>query len=358
MRPLASLLYGAGLALLACGAAQSAAARELAAPTAVSAPGQAVAEAGAPVAGSQPAAALPAEALPVAPVESAASPAGSLASAPGTGSAAEPATAGTAAPLPEAQSAASASAANATAAADGVSAGMPVWKLLVIDARSVFTAPARWTGGEWALFGVGVAGVAALTQADKHLRTEVLRSNSSFETNLADGFRPFGSYAAFGVLGAFYAGGLLGHDAKAQETALDGLIASGIAAGVITPILKEVVGRSRPSTHKGVYDFHPFSGSASFPSGETTEAFAVASVIATEYPNTWVEILAYGTATLVGFARMREDAHWASDVVTGALIGTCVGRLVVHVNQRLRARVSVAPLIAPGAQGLTIHTAF
>jgi len=358
MRPLASLLHGAGLALLACGAAQSVAARELTAPTEVSAPRQAVAEAGAPVAGSQPTAALPAELLPVAPGESAASPADSLGSAPGIGSAAEPPTAGTAAPLPEAQSTASPPAANATDAADGISAGMPVWKLLVIDARSVFTAPAHWTGGEWALFGVGVAGVAALTQADKHLRTEVLRSNSSFETHLADGFRPFGSYAGFGVLGAFYAGSLLAHDVKAQETALDGLIASGIAAGVITPILKEVVGRSRPSTHKGVYDFHPFSGSASFPSGETTEAFAIGSVIATEYPNTWVQVLAYGTATLVGFARMREDAHWASDVVTGALIGTCVGRLVVHVNQRLRARVSVAPLIAPGAQGLTIHTAF
>jgi membrane-associated phospholipid phosphatase len=315
IRPLVSFLHGVGLALLACGAVQPAVARELSAPAAVTTPGQAVAEVGTPVAGSLPA-----------PV-SAASP---------------PAT----------------NATDATAAADGVSAGMPVWKLLVIDARSVFTAPAHWTGGEWALFGVGVAGVAALTQADKHLRTEVLRGNSSFETNLADDFRPFGSYAAFGVLGAFYAGGLLGHDAKAQETALDGLIASGIAAGVITPILKEVVGRSRPSTHKGVYDFHPFSGNASFPSGESTEAFAAGSVIAAEYPHLWVEIASYGTASLVAFARMREDAHWASDAVAGALIGITVGRAVVHLNRRLRARVSVAPLIAPGAQGLTIHTAF
>ncbi|HXO29147.1 MAG TPA: phosphatase PAP2 family protein [Thermoanaerobaculia bacterium] len=290
--------------------------------------------------------------------------AGSVASAP-TGSLASPPagsvaslSATSAASPADASAPAAPSSAQAAETTDGVSAGMPVWKLLVIDARSVFTAPAHWTGGEWALFGIGVAGVAGLTQADKHLRTEVLRGNSSFETNLANDFRPLGSYAAFGVLGAFYAGGLLGHDAKAQETALDGLIASGIAAGVITPILKEVVGRSRPSTHKGVYDFHPFSGNASFPSGESTEAFAAGSVIAAEYPHLWVEIASYGTASLVAFARMREDAHWASDVVAGALIGTTVGRAVVHLNRRLRARVSVAPLIAPGAQGLTIHTAF
>jgi membrane-associated phospholipid phosphatase len=57
---------------------------------------------------------------------------------------------------------------------------------------------------------------------------------------------------------------------------------------------------------------------------------------------------------------MREDGHWASDVVAGALIGTTVGRAVVHLNRRLRARlnVSVTPLLSPGAQGLTIRTAF
>jgi membrane-associated phospholipid phosphatase len=334
----ASVLGGVGISLLVCGGLQTAAAQELSAPAGVSA------------------------------AESAAAPAGDRSSAPVTentagkeagGAATQPLQVDSEAPPAlAAQTAASPPTENAPEDLDGVSAGMPVWKLLVIDVRSVFTAPAHWTGGEWALFGAGVAGVAALTRADTRLRTEVLRGNSSFETHLADGFRPFGSYAAFGVLGAFYAGGLLGHDTKAQETAVDGLIASGIAAGVITPILKEAVGRSRPSTHKGVYDFHPFSGSASFPSGETTEAFAVGSVIATEYPSAWVDILAYGTATMVAFARMREDAHWASDVVTGALIGTAVGRVVVHVNQRLRARLTVAPLIAPGARGLSIQTAF
>ncbi len=249
-------------------------------------------------------------------------------------------------------------ASDTAAEAEHISAGMPVWKLLAVDARSILTAPVSWTEHDWAVFGIGVAGVAGLTLADKHLRTEALRGDAPLETTLANDFRYFGNYAAFGVLGAFYAGGRLGNDAKAQETALDGLIASILAGGVITTAIKEVAGRSRPSTHQGVYDFHPFSGNASFPSGESTEAFAAGSVIAAQYPNPWVEISCYGTASLVAFARMREDGHWASDVVMGALIGTTVGRAVVHLNRRLRARVSVAPLLAPGAQGLTIHTAF
>ncbi|HLX09489.1 MAG TPA: phosphatase PAP2 family protein [Thermoanaerobaculia bacterium] len=272
--------------------------------------------------------------------------------------AAAPAAICTAGVPPSADTDASPVASDAAVEAEHVSAGMPVWKLLAVDARSILTAPVSWTEHDWAVFGIGVAGVAGLTLADKHLRTEALRGDAPLETKLANDFRYFGNYAAFGVLGAFYAGGRIANDAKAQETALDGLIASILAGGVITTAIKEVAGRSRPSTHQGVYDFHPFSGNASFPSGESTEAFAAGSVIAAQYPNPWVEISCYGTASLVAFARMREDGHWASDVVMGALIGTTVGRAVVHLNRRLRARVSVAPLLAPGAQGLTLHTAF
>jgi membrane-associated phospholipid phosphatase len=240
---------------------------------------------------------------------------------------------------------------------DGVSAGMPVWRLVVTDFRGVFTAPARWDARDWGLFSLAVAGVAGVSQADRPLQKDVL-GPSAFATHLADGFRPFGSYAAFGVLGGFYLGGLVAGDNKAQETALDGFIASLIAGGVITPFLKEAVGRSRPSAHLGVYDFHPFSGAASFPSGETTQAFVVGSVVAAEYPKPWVEIVSYGTATLVAYARMRENAHFASDVLAGAIIGTVVGRAVVHINQRLRARISAAPLLGPNERGLVLATAF
>jgi membrane-associated phospholipid phosphatase len=398
-RHLAPLLRGAGLAILAFWVPPAAAARELAAPPVVIAAGRAVPEAvglaaaalsatageGAAAAvdgaGAAPATGNVAESetagvAPPSPVNgngassssgSVASPtAGSVASAP-TGSAASP-PAGSVASLSATSAASPAdasapvapSSAQAADTTDGVSAGMPVWRLLVVDAGHIFSAPAHWTGHDWAVFGIGAASVVGLTFADKHLRTEALRGDAPLETKLANDFRYFGNYASFGVLGAFYVGGRIAHDNKAQETALDGLIASILGGGIIAGVLKEVTGRYRPSTHKGVYSFKPFSGNASFPSGESTEAFAAGSVIAAQYPHLWVEIPCYGIASLVAFARMREDGHWASDVVAGALIGTTVGRAVVHLNQRLRARlnVSVTPLISPGAQGLTIRTAF
>jgi len=390
IRHLAPLLRGAALALLALWVPPAAAAREVAAPPVARAAGQTVPEgvglaaaafsatagggaAAADGSSSAPATGTAAEAETASSAAPAPANGGSASSSPGSvasptaGSLASP-PAGSVASL-SATSAASPADASAPAApssaqaadtTDGVSAGMPVWRLLVVDAGHIFSAPVHWTSHDWAVFGIGAASVVGLTFADKHLRTEALRGDAPLETTLANDFRYFGNYASFGVLGAFYVGGRIAHDNKAQETALDGLIASILGGGIIAGVLKEVTGRYRPSTHKGVYAFKPFSGNASFPSGESTEAFAAGSVIATEYPHLWVEIPCYGIASLVAFARMREDGHWASDVVAGALIGTTVGRAVVHLNQRLRARlnVSVTPLISPGAQGLTIRTAF
>jgi membrane-associated phospholipid phosphatase len=94
-----------------------------------------------------------------------------------------------------------------------------------------------------------------------------------------------------------------------------------------------------PRAGLGAYHFTPFSNNnASFPSGETTQAFAVASVIATHYDSTsiWVEVSSYGVASLVGVARIYEHGHWTSDTVAGAFVGTGVGTAIVHFNEKRR----------------------
>jgi membrane-associated phospholipid phosphatase len=40
----------------------------------------------------------------------------------------------------------------------------------------------------------------------------------------------------------------------------------------------------------------------------------------------------YGGATLIGLSRMYNNAHWTSDVVVGAAIGTFSGIKVVRYN--------------------------
>ncbi len=229
------------------------------------------------------------------------------------------------------------------------------------DIAEVFTAPKHWKAKQWGIFSAGVVGVGVVMIYDRQINTYVLNSSTPFKEDVARIFEPFGTWGSVLVLGAFYVGGAAAHDDKARGVFYDGLAASFIATFMITPTLKYVTGRSRPHADMGPYDFHPFSGGAAFASGHAAQAFAVASVVATEYKRPWVQVVCYGTAALVGYARMLHNEHWASDVTAGALIGTAVGQAVARINlpPRLTARhVRVTPMIAPGTQGLMVAASF
>jgi membrane-associated phospholipid phosphatase len=231
--------------------------------------------------------------------------------------------------------------------------------LFIHDTALLFTAPARWKAREWGLVTVGVLGVAGLVAVDDDLRTAVQRSGPGFQDNIASTFEPFGTWASFVVIGGFYFGGLAAHDRKAVGVAADATIASILSGVIITPTLKWISGRSRPRENQGPYDFKPFSNGPAFPSGHATQAFTVASVIATEYPTPWVQVACYVPASFVLYARMRHDGHWASDVVAGALVGWGVGSQVAKFNHPVRMGlqqpVQISPLIAPKAYGLLFN---
>lgn len=226
--------------------------------------------------------------------------------------------------------------------------------LLVDDVKHVVTAPARWQQQQWQDFGLAtLAVVGTAVIVDRPLRDEMRRhsGNSKFMHDI----ERFGAQYSLGVLGGFFLAGELGGNDKALNVAQDGLTASIIASGIVTPALKFVAGRSRPIQNAGVYHFSPFSNNASFPSGHTTQAFAVASVISAHYEQTWVKCTSYSVAGLVGLARSYHQAHFASDVVAGALIGTLVGQSVVDYNQQRRAgKVALVPDMTPGQLGLRL----
>ena len=116
--------------------------------------------------------------------------------------------------------------------------------------------------------------------------------------------------------------------------------------GATTNVLKLVIGRARPRERAGrdAFAFRPWRGIsdyASFPSGHTTAAFAAASAVSAELScSTFAQshrrigrvapFLLYGVAALVGVSRMYHDAHWASDVIAGAGIGTLSGRVTIR----------------------------
>ncbi|MDO8262868.1 MAG: phosphatase PAP2 family protein [Gallionella sp.] len=233
-------------------------------------------------------------------------------------------------------------------------------EILVDDVKHVLSAPARWQEQEWRDMGLaafGIAGVVAII--DRPVRDEMRRhapNNSRFLLEV----ERFGKEYSLAVLGGFYLAGALGNDDKAAAVAEDGLSALIIASGIITPAIKFATGRSRPRDNAGIAKLHPFSigyysANSSFPSGHATHAFALASVIANHYEETWVTCSSYTIASLVGVARSYHDAHFASDVLTGALIGTLVGKSVVAHNKPMRTgQVALLPEITPGLVGVRI----
>jgi membrane-associated phospholipid phosphatase len=235
-------------------------------------------------------------------------------------------------------------------------------EILIDDVRHVLTAPARWQKQEWQNLGLataGVIGVAAIL--DRPVRDE-MRRHAPNNLFLHDVER-FGAEYSLGVLGGFYLAGAIGNDDTAAAVAQDGLAACLIASGIVTPAIKFVTGRARPRANAGVAKFHPFSLSystnSSFPSGHTTEAFALASVISSHYDETWVKFSSYTVAGLVGAARSYHDAHFASDVLAGALVGTLVGQSVVEHNRTLRSgKMVLLPEIAPGLTGVRLVVTF
>ena len=149
-----------------------------------------------------------------------------------------------------------------------------------------------------------------------------------------------------------------------RATGIDIMATMGIAQLLLVLPLKAVVGRDRPDEGTGTHAFHPFNGGQSFPSGHTTQAFALASVISAHADQPWVSALSYGLAGLVGLSRVEQRHHFLSDVVAGGLIGTFVGKGVVAHNQKSRAdarskvTVSFAPVFQPGGYGISLAMVF
>jgi len=92
-------------------------------------------------------------------------------------------------------------------------------------------------------------------------------------------------------------------------------------------------GRERPEEGTGNGRFWIHGGfNTSFPAGHPMFTWAMASVVAHEYPRTWVKLLAYGAATSVSAGRFLGREHFASDIFVGSLLGYWVGAHIFHTR--------------------------
>jgi membrane-associated phospholipid phosphatase len=138
------------------------------------------------------------------------------------------------------------------------------------------------------------------------------------------------------LLGGTWTAGELARRGDVANAALH-VTAALAAAGVANGALKYSVGRERPSTTADPLRFRPLNGHnrwQSFPSGHTVVVFSLASAVSEEARTPWVTALAYGGAAMVGWSRVYDDKHWASDVAAGALVGVLAGRSTVRLLHR------------------------
>ncbi len=140
-------------------------------------------------------------------------------------------------------------------------------------------------------------------------------------------FTQIGSGIAALVFGfiLFFAGDRLG----AYE-----LLLGTLTLWIVVELVKALVRRSRPIirvTQARIVGYR--ASGRSFPSGHTSQAFFMATLMASHFHTSlWLVILLYAIALLVGITRMYVGAHYPRDVLAGAILGSAWGLLGVLVD--------------------------
>ena len=121
--------------------------------------------------------------------------------------------------------------------------------------------------------------------------------------------------------------------AKRPRVLLAGLLAMLLTLCAVLPI-KSAVGRVRPDEEPAEVMRQPFfHRSYSFPSGDATLAFAVATAAAGFIFAAKVRWLPFLLAAMAGVTRLILLRHFASDVIAGAALGILCGYAALRISR-------------------------
>ena len=195
----------------------------------------------------------------------------------------------------------------------------------LLDQKQIWTSPAhvRWQDANWLLPLSGISAGLFTTDSDmsRHISqnpTTISHYNTISNASVA---------ALIGGAGAMWLFSYPKHNEHWRET---GFLAGEAAINslVVVEAMKYPLGRQRPYQGDGTGPF--FNGGVSFPSEHSAAAWAVAGVVAHEYPGPLTKILVYSLASLVDYSRYRAKQHFPSDVFIGSIIGNMVAENVYN----------------------------
>jgi hypothetical protein len=194
------------------------------------------------------------------------------------------------------------------------------------DQKHLYLAPFERHNLKWDA--LVLVGTGALLAADSHIEPHISTAHYQAYQDTSNA----AIYGLSAAVGGIYLYGIKTNHPHARETGnleLETLVNTFL---VYTP-LQLIFARQRPGEGAGNGDFFKHHAlNTSFPGGHAMFTFAMASVVADEYPKTWARILAYGAATTVTVTRFMARDHWASDMFIGAALGTAIAENTFHAR--------------------------
>src|SRR5712691_1996546 len=189
------------------------------------------------------------------------------------------------------------------------------------DQRGLWTSPERlgFSDAEWLIPAGGFA--AALFVTDRDASLHLSRNPKTIHR-----YNTISNAGAGALIGSASGLWLLGHVRHDSHWSESGFLAGEAALNSLVMVegLKYSLGRQRPFQGNGSSAF--FQGGTSFPSEHAAAAWAVAGVLAHEYPGPLTKVLAYGLAGAVSYSRVRGRQHFPSDVFIGGMMGNLVAQ--------------------------------
>lgn len=207
-----------------------------------------------------------------------------------------------------------------------------------------YTIPFHLSGKKWLYTGIGAAAFGIIMTQDKNIKIQF--STGEDKNSVWYYAKQYGEikYAALGSA-LIYGTGLFAQSDAIRVTGRM-LLQSLFYAGSINLVLKTVFGRSRPYTTDNQYQFNWFEtddSMLSLPSGHSTVAFAVSTVLAERIGTWWARTIFYPIALMTALSRVHDNMHWMSDVVLGSALGFGAGYFTVYHEKNKGGGFSITP---------------
>jgi membrane-associated phospholipid phosphatase len=218
--------------------------------------------------------------------------------------------------------------------------------------------PAKWDGADWMTLGAVGAGTYLVSLADQPIRTAVLKDRSYYYSVPIVAGRLWGEvYTPIILFGGYAAYSLITNDMGTRKIGYE-IGQASIYAGALSFVLKLAIGRSRPYLNEGNSFFRPFNSifdqdSKSMPSGHSTVAFVLSTILSRNADSPIVKVLAYIPAVVTTISRVYQDQHWTSDTFAGAALGYFTATWVIDHHEQ-----SDSPVKITSAFPLTIRIDF